>query len=83
MTKLATKRPGNARRSCKKLSTIKRKAKRKRLRAKKKASLVALRELRELLKAGSDDDCDFDFDSGGRALCSSSSDDSDLPEGEN
>jgi len=83
MTKLSAKRSGNARRSCKKLSTMNRKAKRKRLRAKKRASLTALRELRELLKAGSDDDCDFDFDSGGRALCSSSSDDSDLPEGEN
>jgi hypothetical protein len=83
MTKLSAKRSGNAHRSCKKLSTMKRKAKRNRLRAKKRASLVTLRELRELLKAGSDDDCDFDFDSGGRALCSSSSDGSDLPEGEN
>jgi hypothetical protein len=83
MTKLTTKRSGNSHRSCKKISTMKQKVKRKRLRTKKRASLAALRKLRELLKAGSDDDCDFDFDSGGRALCSSSSDDSDLPEGEN
>ena len=30
----------------------------------------------------SEDDCDFDFDNSGRALCSTSEDDSDGPQGE-
>jgi hypothetical protein len=81
MTKLTTERTVNALVSSNKRSTRKIKAKRKRLRAKKRDKRATIRKLRAMLKVGSDDDCDFDFDSGGRALCSSSSDDSDLPEG--
>ena len=58
------------------------KAKRKRMRAKKRARLALLRlDKNEDKKHFSEDDCDFDFDNSTRPLCSTSSDDSDLPEG--
>lgn len=58
------------------------KAKRKRMRMKKRAKLALLRlDKNEDQKHFSEDDCDFDFDNSSRPLCSTSEDDSDLPEG--
>ena len=58
------------------------KARKKRMRAKKRAKLALLRlDKDEDQKHFSEDDCDFDFDNSTRPLCSTSSDDSDLPEG--
>jgi len=67
-----------------KIDVKKLKAKRKRLRAKKRAKR-AMRRLARLQsdKHISEDECDFDFNNSGRALCSTSEDDSDGPQGTN
>jgi len=65
-----------------KLDIKKLKAKRKRLRAKKRARRAMRRRSRlQLDKHISEDECDFDFNNSGRALCSTSEDDSDGPQG--
>ena len=72
-----TKRAKTKSRVISKLEKIKRKAKKKRLKAKRKARKQAL----ALEKQISEDECDFDFDNSGKALCSTSEDDSDWPQG--
>ena len=59
------------------LYMLRKKAKKNRLKAKKRAKLAALK----LDRHNSEDECDFDFDNSGRALCSTSEDDSDGPQG--
>lgn len=73
--------------SCK-LEMKKYKARRRRKASKKKARLLALKKMQKLFvidkeRKISEDECDFDFDNSGRPLCSSSSDDSDGPQGSN
>ena len=61
------------------------KAKRKRRKLKKVARRLAFKLASELSKEDkriSEDECDFDFDNSGRALYSTSEDDSDGPQGE-
>jgi hypothetical protein len=60
------------------------KVKRKRLRAKKRARRARRRMTRlQSDKHISEDECEFDFNNSGRALCSTSEDDSDGPQGTN
>lgn len=83
MTKIAKKLKKVSLRS--KIETLRKKAKRKRLKAKKRSRLASIRRYRlDPLKCDkqiSEDECDFDFDNSGRALCSTSEDDSDGPQG--
>ena len=61
------------------------KAIRKRRKLNKVARRLAFKLTSELSKEDkriSEDECDFDFDNSGRALCSTSEDDSDGPQGE-
>ena len=58
------------------------KAKRKRLKTKQKARLMAFKLAKEDDKRISEDDCDFDFDNSTKPLCSTSEDDSDGPQGQ-
>ena len=66
-----------------KLDKKKLKANKRRLKAKKRAMRIALRLVRHqpAAKHISEDECDFDFNNSGRALCSTSEDDSDGPKG--
>ena len=63
------------------------KIRRKKRKLNKVARRLAFKLASELSKDENDnriseDDCDFDFDNSGRALCSTSEDDSDGPQGE-
>ena len=60
------------------LSKLGRRVKKRRRKIQRRARRKALK----LDKRISEDECDFDFDNSTRPLCSTSEDDSDLPEGE-
>ena len=62
--------------SCR-LMTLKMKWKKRYMKARRRARRASLRQQKVI----SEDECDFDFDNSSRALCSTSEDDSDGPQG--